>query len=550
MKKDVTMRKNSFVNGAMIVTTAIIITKILGILYVIPFHAIIGDKGGALYGYAYTIYLFFVSISTAGIPLAVSRVVSEYQALGYYKAKKRTFVLGRRIALLLGLVCFILITLFAPLLANLILGDVVGGSNISDVIFVIRVIGSAILVVPILSIYRGYFEGHRFMSPPSVSQILEQIFRVLIIIFGSYITLKVIKAGVTKTVGVALLGATIGAIVSYFYLLDKYLKNRKKFNERVRSVNEPIVKDGDIIKKIIFYAIPFIMIDVCKSLYNYIDMFTVVKNLVYYANYNAKEAETIYSMLSTWCSKFNMIVLAVSSGVIVSLIPNITESIVKKNINDINKKVTQSLSILLFLTVPMTMGICFLAKPIWTLFYGNSIHGPNVLQYYIYVGLSMGLFTCLITILQSFKDYKNVFICLISGVIIKLILNVSLLRTFQSIGILPYYGVITASIIGYLVSSIICLLILYNKYQIRFDSLLKNIIDTFCVSFIMIIILMIVRLVIPISSNVRLMNLLIIVFYAIMGVVTYFISAHLIGLIKNVFDNNMFRSIKKIIIKK
>ena len=277
MKKDVTMRKNSFVNGAMIVTTAIIITKILGILYVIPFHAIIGDKGGALYGYAYTIYLFFVSISTAGIPLAVSRVVSEYQALGYYKAKKRTFVLGRRFALLLGLVCFILITLFAPLLANLILGDVVGGSNISDVIFVIRVIGSAILVVPILSIYRGYFEGHRFMSPPSVSQILEQIFRVLIIIFGSYITLKVFKAGVTKTVGVALLGATIGAIVSYFYLLDKYLKNRKKFNERVRSVNEPIVKDGDIIRKIIFYAIPFIMIDVCKSLYNYIDMYNVFK---------------------------------------------------------------------------------------------------------------------------------------------------------------------------------------------------------------------------------------------------------------------------------
>ena len=110
MNKDVTMKKNSFVNGAMIVTTAIIITKILGILYVIPFHAIIGDEGGALYGYAYTIYLFFVSISTAGIPLAVSRVVSEYQALGYYKAKKRAFILGKRIALLLGLVCFILIT--------------------------------------------------------------------------------------------------------------------------------------------------------------------------------------------------------------------------------------------------------------------------------------------------------------------------------------------------------------------------------------------------------------------------------------------------------
>ena len=93
MKKDVTMKKSSFINGAMITSVAIIITKILGILYVIPFHAVIGDEGGALYGYAYTIYLFFISISTAGIPLAVSRIVSEYQTMGYYNAKKRVFKL-------------------------------------------------------------------------------------------------------------------------------------------------------------------------------------------------------------------------------------------------------------------------------------------------------------------------------------------------------------------------------------------------------------------------------------------------------------------------
>ena len=330
MKKDVTMKKNSFVNGAMIVTTAILITKILGILYVIPFHAIIGDEGGALYGYAYTIYLFFVSISTAGIPLAVSRVVSEYQALGYYKAKKRAFILGKRIALLLGLICFILITLFAPILAKLILGGVVGGSNISDVVFVIRVIGSAILVVPILSIYRGYFEGHRFMSPPSISQVLEQVFRVLIIIFGSYVALKVFKGRLSYAVGIALFGASIGAFVSYLYLLNKYRKNIKKFNEKVRTVNEPIVSDKDIIRKLFIYAIPFIMIDVTRSLYNYIDMFSVVKGLVEYAKYSADDAEIIYSMLSTWGQKFNMILLAISSGIVVSMIPNLTESIVKK----------------------------------------------------------------------------------------------------------------------------------------------------------------------------------------------------------------------------
>ena len=551
MKKDVTMRKNSFVNGAMIVTTAIIITKILGILYVIPFHAIIGDEGGALYGYAYTIYLFFVSISTAGIPLAVSRVVSEYQALGYYKAKKRTFVLGRRIALLLGLVCFILIALFAPLLANLILGDVVGGSNISDVIFVIRVIGSAILVVPILSIYRGYFEGHRFMSPPSVSQILEQIFRVLIIIFGSYIALKVFKGRLSYAVGIALFGASIGAFISYLYLLNKYHKNRKRFDERVRSINEPIVSDKDIIKKLFIYAIPLIMIDVTRSLYNYIDMFSVVRGLVEYAKYSAEDAEIIYSMLSTWGQKFNMILLAISSGIVVSMIPNLTESIVKKEEKEINKKVTLSLDILLFLMVPMSIGISFLSKPIWTLFYGISEFGPKLLCYYIFVGFAIGLFTCLIIILQTLKDYKNVLICLVSGVIVKFIMNMSLLRTFYSIGLPPFYGIISATILGFLTSIIMCFIILHNKYKINFENVLKHFVDIVCGSLLMLIVLFIIKFFVPINSDIRIINIFIILIYAVVGAFVYFIYSRYIGLDKAIFDKgNLLKSIKKLFIKK
>lgn len=551
MKKDITMKKSSLINGAMIASIAIIVTKILGILYVIPFHAIIGDEGGALYGYAYTIYLFFISISTAGIPLAISKIVSEYQALGYYYAKKRAFVLGKRIALLLGFIFFIIITLFAPVLARLILGGVIGGNNINDISFVIRIIGIAILIVPVLSIYRGYFEGHRFMSPPSISQILEQFFRVLIIIFGSYITIKMFKGSLCSAVGIALLGASIGAFISYLYLLNKYRINRKKFNERVRRVNEPIVSDKVIIKKLFIYAIPFIMIDVFRSLYNYIDMFTVVRGLVKFAKYSAIEAETIYSMLSTWSQKFNMILLAVSSGIVVSLIPNLTESIVKKNEKEINSKVEMSLNILLYLTLPMTVGISFLAKPIWFLFYGNSAFGPNVLTYYIFVGFIICLFTCIITILQTFKDYKGVFICLISGLIIKLLLNINLLKSFISMGLPPYYGVITATIMGFLVSIIMCLIILNRKYNIKFESVLKYFIDILCGTIIMLCILMLCRFIIPICSDIRLVNLLIIIVYSIIGAIIYFVYSKLSGLDDNIFGkNHIFRSIKKIILKK
>lgn len=550
MKKDITMKKSSFVNGALITTIGIVITKILGILYVIPFHAIIGEAGGALYGYAYTIYLLFMSLSSAGIPLAISKIVSEYQTLGYYNIKKRAFVLGKRIALVLGIISFMIIMVFAPLLAKAVMGDVVGGNTVQDIAFVIRVIGTAILVVPVLSIYRGYFEGHRFMSAPSLSQVLEQLVRVLIIIFGSLISIKYLNLDLTTSVGVALFGATLGALVSYVYLVDKLLKNKSKFDTKARDVNEPYVSDKVIIKKIVLYAFPFIMIDIFKSLYNYIDMFTVVKGLVDYAKYSAVEAETVYSILSTWGAKFNMIVLSLSTGVIVSLIPNLTESIVKKDKEQVNKKIVQALSILLYLTIPITFGVSFLSEAIWTLFYGESVYGSSILSYYIFVGLFTGLFTTTVSVLQTLKDYKSVFISLVIGVLIKLLLNTSLLRGFMLINLPPYYGVITASIIGYLVSFICCLVILKFKYKVVFENIVKFFIEILCGSILMILVLTVIGLFIPTYSSIRIANLGIVVFYGIVGAIVYFVYIHYSGITKEVFGKNLINSIKKIIMKK
>ena len=550
MKKDVTMKKSTFVKGAFITTLGIVIAKILGILYVIPFHAVIGDKGGALYGYAYTIYTVFMSLASAGIPLAISKLVSEYQTLGYYGAKKRVFIIGKRIALILGLICFLIILICAPLLAKAVLGNVHGGNSVEDVAFVIRVIGTAILIVPVLSIYRGYFEGHRLFSPPSISQVIEQLIRVLIIIFGSFMALKVFKLNLTSAVGIALFGATAGALFSYFYLVLKRVKNRSVFNEKVRKVNEPIITNKTIFKKIIYYSIPFILIDVFKSVYNYVDMVTVVKGLVNYASYKVGDAEIVYSMLSTWSAKFNMIILSVSTGVVVSLIPNLTESVVKKDKEAINKKINQALNILLFLTVPMTLGISFLSKSIWTLFYGNSVYGPSVLSYYIFVGLFVGLFTAMVSTLQTLKDYKAVFISLISGVVLKILLTNYLLMSFYKMSLPPYYGVITASVIGYLVSFIICLIILRSKYDIKFEEVIKIFFDIMCASILMLLVLFILKLFIPIYSSSRLMNLLIILVYMIVGMVVYFIYGYYTKLIKRVFGNGIFRTVKKIIMKK
>ena len=550
MKKDITMKKNTFVKGALITTLGVIFTKILGILYVIPFHALIGEKGGALYGYAYTVYSVFISLASAGIPLAISKLVSEYQTLGYYNVKKRVFLLARQLAIIFGIICFLIIVIFAPLFAKLILGDITGGNSLEDVVFVLRVIGTAILVVPVLGVYRGYFEGHRFMSPPSISQVLEQLLRVLIIIFGSLFAVRVFNLNLSTTVGIALFGATAGAIVSYLYLVDKKKKNESKFNEKIRNINEPIVTNKEILRKIFIYAFPFIMIDIFKSLYNYVDLISVVKGLVKYAEFSVDNAETIYSMISTWGQKFNMIIFAISTGIIVSLIPSLTESFVKKDSDDVDKRATQGLNMLLFLIIPMTLGISFLSKPIWTLFYGNSIYGPSVLSYFIFEGLFIALFTCMITVLQVIKDYKMVFISLLSGVLIKIIFNNTFILSFYQIGLPAYYGIITATIFGYIISTIICMVTLYSKHNIKFKNTFNYFIEMMIGSILMIIVLFILSLIIPIYSKVRIVNLFIILLYALVGATVYFIYVYKVKLLSNIFGRNFINKIKNIILKK
>ncbi|MEE0683951.1 MAG: polysaccharide biosynthesis protein [Bacilli bacterium] len=543
-KKKNGIRKSSFIKGAFIATLGIVLTKILGIIYVIPFHAVIGERGGALYGYAYTIYLLFMSLSSAGIPLAISKIVSEYQTLGYYNAKRRAFIIGKKIALLLGFICFLLLLLFAPWIAHAVLGDLSGGNTISDVTLVIRVVASALLFVPVLSIYRGYFEGHRFMEAPSFSQVLEQLVRVFVIVLGSFLALKVFDLSITTAVGIAVFGATAGAIAAYLYLIYKKKKNNSKFNEKIRPVNEPIITNKQIFKKIVVYAVPFILIDVFKSLYNYIDMVTVVEGLVQYANFSVTDAETIMSMLSTWGAKFNMIVLSISTGIIISLIPNLTTSVVKKDYDDINDKINQAFSILLFFTLPMTLGISFLADSIWNVFYGASEYGPSVLSYFIFVGFMIGLFTSTVSIIQVLKDYKTVIWSLIIGVVLKFLLNDNLIMAFYKMGLPAYYGVITASLIGYFVSFMICIMRLKFKYKINYENLTKNLIDTICGSMLMIVGLFLVNLILP-STDSRIIHLVYIVIYVAVGALIYIVYMWNTKSMKRIFGNRLNYWIKK-----
>ena len=532
------------VSGTFLITLCIIFSKILDVLYVIPLHSILNNESSALYGYIYTIYLLFVSLATFSIPLVISNIVFEYQKQGFYNAKKRVLLLGRKLAFFLGIIISLLLVIFAPIISSSILGNVNCNISVYDITFVIRILAICSLISPVLSIYQGYFEGHRLSNYSSLSKAIEKIVMIFCILLFSYLGFNTFKMTLSNSLALVIFGIFLGTLISLGYLVFKKYKSGGIFEEKVRSVNEPLISNKSIVKKILVYSIPFILIDISKGLYNYVDINTVLPGLVNYANFSVTDALEISGILSIWSFKFNILIFSISTGVIVSLVPSLRQSIDKKDKN-CSKKINQAFEMLLFLIVPVTCIISFLAKPIWLLFYGSSNYGPSILTYYVFVGLFSGLLFIIISIIQLYKDYKTIIISILSGLVLKILLNNNLIVAFYKMGVPAYYGIITASILGYLLSFVIAIIMLSKKFEINYEDLAKHFIDILLGSMLMTFILFILKMIIPIYSDVRIMNLFIIVLYCLIGFAVYLAFMRKNGTTKHIFGDKGIKIKKK-----
>lgn len=517
-----TLKKSSFVKDVFIATLGIILTKVLGILYVIPFHAIVGEKGGALYSYAYTVYNLFISLSSVGIPLAVSKLVSEYNALGYYKTKDRAYQLAKKIIIIMSIISFVILFAFAPFVAQLIIGDISGGNTIDDISFVVRVAALAILFVASLSVIRGYLQGHKEFGYTSTSQVVEQIVRIIILLAGSYLALNVFGLSLTEAVGIAVFGACGGAIAALLYLKHKIKKNKElqpvTYQE---SAAEQKIDDKQIIKKIIMYALPFIFISVISSSYDMVDMLTVVKTLVNYAHYSAADAESILSCMTTWGNKLNVIVTSVSTGVTSSLIPHIADSFVKNDTKEVNHKINKSLQLVIYTTFPMAIGLSLLANPVWYAFYGQTTYGPSVFWFTVLLPIFSSLAMDAVVIAQSLNEYKLAFISLLVGFLWNAFMNVPLMELCYNLGIATYRGATISSMIGHLLSIAIVLIYLNRKYKIDYKATFKTLAHVSLSAIVMIMVILLFKNVVSMAVTSRLSAILVIVFYTVIGAIVY-----------------------------
>ena len=534
------MKENTFIQGAMVSSALFIIIKILGALYVIPFYKIIGEHGGTLYSYAYNIYNLFLNISTAGIPIAMSMIISEYLALEMFDAKQRAKKVATKAIAVLAVVSFLIVFFGSELFARFLLSDATGGHSVSEVSNVIKMTSLCLLIIPFLSVLRGYLQGYKFITVTSFSQVIEQIVRIIVVLAGSFVAIKILDSSIEIGVCVALSGAFFGGLIAYLYLKLK-MKNQGLEFEKIDKKDD--ISDSRILKKIIGYCIPIIMIAVIDNIYNLVDIRLIVKglNLI---GYEAMESQTISGIVATWAPKICSIIIAISLSLTTNIIPHITTSYIKNDHDGVNHRINQAISTMIMITVPMVTLLFLLSKESYSIFYGESKYGTLILAFSAISHMLLGISSVFNSILQSMKKFKMIYINTITGLLCNTLLDIPVIILLDKQGLPPYIGTIIATCIGYIVSITIVVFYLKKEMGFHFRDTLKLIRKMLLPTVTTVLLLVGLKYLIVLGDG-RLMSFIGLALFGGVGALVFLFIAYKNGAINTVFGDKFAGSLIK-----
>ncbi|MCM3490016.1 polysaccharide biosynthesis protein [Alkalihalophilus marmarensis] len=461
----------NLIRGTLTLTIATFVSKLLGLIYIIPFTSIVGQEGIALYGFGFIPYTVLLSLSTLGIPMAVSKFISKYQALGDYETGFRLFKTGLILMLINGIIVFILLYFLAPRLASLIINDPrqLQGNSLEDVIFTIRMVSFALIIVPAMSMVRGFFQGQHLMTPTAVSQVIEQIVRIIFILSAAYIVIYYFKGNVGHAVGLATFGAFVGAFGGIITLIYYWIKSRQNFLIKVRenkgTSNLNIIK---MYKELISYALPLSFIGLAIPLFQLIDLFTVNNILVSSGHANQNDAMIFFGIFTQTAHKIVLIPLALSTAFSITLLPLITHHYIREEKGELIEKVNKTYQVILFFTLPAAIGMTVLSYPIFGAFYGldSIVVGGEVLRYYGPMVILYSFFSVSAAILQGLNKQKYAIYALLIGLLFKLVLNNLLMHSLGEI------GSIIATYIGYAMAILIIMIAIKKEIKLSLSKVL------------------------------------------------------------------------------
>ncbi|WP_075982642.1 putative polysaccharide biosynthesis protein [Bacillus massilinigeriensis] len=532
---------SKLLRGTFILTLGTFLSKFLGLFYVIPFYAIVGKHGTVLYQYSYVPYTIFISIATAGVPLAVSKFISKYNAMGEYAVGRKLFKSGLLIMMISGIVSFLILYFTAPVIAGITINDKDLKSSVEDVATVIRAVSFALIIIPFMSLIRGFFQGHQSMGPSAVSQVVEQLVRIIFLLTGAFIVLKVMNGSLITAVSVATFAAFIGGIGSLFVLFWYWYKRKPYLDELLLEDQGNVdISLKDMYKEILLYAAPFVLVGIANPLFQFIDQLTFNRAMVEIGL--EKLSEDALSILNYQTHKLVIIPVSLATAFSLTLVPSVTKSFIEGDRSGLVRQLNQTFQVLLFLTLPASVGLSMLAEPIYTAFYGYDPMGGAVLNHYAPVAILFALYSVTAAILQGINEQRFTILSLLVGILIKLSLNIPLIKLMQT------DGAILATSLGYLTAILINLFVIkaFSKYPFRLVWRRSLLIIIFTA--IMYIGVEIVNHVLTLflSTESRFDSIIIIVLCAVVGVLIYFYLGFKTKLINFLFGERADRLKRKL----
>lgn len=433
-------KKQNYLRGAALLTATVIITKIIGAIYKIPLYNILGDEGTTHFQVIYTIYNLLLTISTAGIPVALSRLISASAATNRPLQSKRYFSVGLMTFVGVGIIGMLVMFIFAQDLANL-MGD-------HEVATGVRSLAPAVLFACIDAVYRGYSQGYGNMMPTAISQIMEVTCKL---IFGLAIAWIFVSHGFdSPTIAAgAIVGVTIGLGLAIPILVWYKGRMDRKMAAPSAALDVPLSRKSTM-AQILKIGIPITLGSSILNIITLIDTKLVLMRLQSGAGFGYETAKVLYGVYSKGMTLFN-IPSSFITPIAVSVVPFISAALAKKNHLEAKNVMESSMKVTNLFAMPAAVGIFVLAEPIFTVLYPNSNEmGPSLLAVLGIASLFVCTYIITNSILQAGGHEKLALLAMPIGGIVKIVVNWILVGTPSinisgaPIGTLLCYVAITA----------------------------------------------------------------------------------------------------------
>ncbi|TWT14505.1 polysaccharide biosynthesis protein [Streptococcus sp. sy010] len=435
-------QQEQLVQGTAWLTAGNFISRLLGALYIIPWYAWMGrfaPEANALFGMGYEIYALFLLISTVGIPVAVAKQIAKYNTLDQ---TEMSFYLVRKVLQLMLILGFI----FASLMFGLapVLADMSGGG--AALIPVMRSLTLAVLVFPSMSVLRGFFQGFNKLYPSAVSQVAEQLIRVVWMLLTAFLIMKSGSGNYVEAVTQSTFAAFIGMLASFATLFYFLWREGFLFSLFRSTPKQLTVSTKSLLLETVKEAIPFIIMGSAVQIFRLIDQLTYINTMALFTDFSPTELTVQFAYFASNPGKLTMIIIAVATSIGATSIPLLTESFIKKNRRETASLVIDNLVMLMLFMTPAVIGGIVLAKPLYEVFYGQTdqlalgLFIASLLQ-----TLILSLYTVISPILQAFFETKRSILYFVYGLVTKIILQIPFIYQFHA------YGPIWSTTIGLLV---------------------------------------------------------------------------------------------------